>query len=509
VRIAGLVSLLGLTLVTMSCQAFIDADIRPKGIGAQCTDSAECQASYCERGICTANCDSDQQCPAPTRCFAAKCAKPLKVAALWVGVIAGGEGWTLTHQEGMVETAQRLPYLDWYYRENVLPYSGDVARAVDEAAEQGVDVVVANSFSHRDEILEKAEQYPHIKFMTCASYKSNGKNANSFTSHEEQAWWVAGRAAGSKLGPKKRLGYVGSFITPEVVRHITAFYLGARSIEPEATLEVQWLGFWYDYKTPQAYTYKGPLTEDVEVRVFREELLTYRLLEAGAEVIGHHADNQRPVRLVERLTKEGKISNRFSLSNDNPNAYRELTADQLPNGPPLQTCIGSPYWYWTPLYTDLFDQVQRGVWDPNVNRNDPMTQDPATSPVGFNLNPTIGIDDSAVRSWVNEIAQKGWEYTFDGPYETTGQRDADGDGVYDPVQRFEASEKMSEAEYQRMCWFPKGIVEKAVLTDPSSADIPALVPDANRIANDAAFLADIEGPPGAPPGVGLNCNENL
>lgn len=496
-------------MATAACSLVVNDEIKPVGIGGVCTTDDQCQAGSCSNGLCVASCNNDANCPAPTRCFANQCQKPLKVAGLWVGVVAGGEGWTLTHHEGMQEAAAKHPYLNWYARENVLPFTGDIGKAVDEAVlNEKVDVVIANSYSQRDELLEKAAQYPNVKFMSCASYRSNGTNANSYSAHEEQAWYIAGRVAASKLGPKKRLGYVGSLITPEVVRHTTAFFLGAKSIEPDVKLEMQWIGFWYDYKTAPSYVYKGPLTNDVEERVFREELLTYRLLEAGAEVIGHGADNQRVVRLVERLTKAGKIQSRYTVSNDNRNAYRELTADQVPNGPPLATCLGSPYWNWGPIYTAIFDEIHRGTWDPKYNRNNPMTTDPATSPVGFNLNPTLGIDDSVVRGYTNEMVQKGWESVFYGPYETTGQRDKENDGVIDPVQRFEAGEKMTEVEYQSQCWFPKGIVEKTTLSDPTSPDVDARVPDAARAA-DPAFQAEIEGPPGAPPGVGIDCTKNL
>ena len=128
--------------------------------------------------------------------------------------------------------------------------------------------------------------------------------------------------------------------------------------------------------------------------------------------------------------------------------------------------------------------------------------------VGFNLNPTVGVDDSSVRTYVNDVARAGWEAVYRGPYDTTGQRDKDGDGVADPVQFVDANDRMSDAEYQRMCWFPKGIVERAAPADPSSAEIDARVPDKAR-ARDPKYVADVEGPPGAPPGVGLDCNENL
>ncbi|MBI2390647.1 MAG: BMP family ABC transporter substrate-binding protein [Deltaproteobacteria bacterium] len=493
------------------CSLIVETDPRGGGIGSACTANDQCHAGSCDRGLCVASCSEAADCPAPSDCFAGKCQLPLKVGAAWVGVVAGGEGWTLTHQEGLQAAAQQLPYMSFSYKENVIPFSGDIKKAVDEFVKGGAQVIIANSFSQRDEILTLAETYPKITFLTCASYKSNHKNAISFTAHSEQPWYIAGKVAAAKT-TKKRLGYVGSFITPEVVRHINAFYLGARSVDPTIEVEVNWLGFWYDYKTSRTYDFSHPrLTGGVTQKFYREELLALRLIEDGADVIAHGADSQRSVRLVERLHEEGKLPHPvWTLSNDNRNGYRELTSENLPNGPPMQTCLGSPYWDWGPLYTRLLDSIHRGTFNPSVNFLEPMLAT-SDSIVGFQLNPTVGVDDSSVRSYVNDVASKGWQSVFDGPYETTGQRDKDNDGKPDASQAVEKGELMSDAEYPRVCWFAKGIVERKDPLTPiaGAADvIPARVPDQARTTDDR-WVADIEGPPGAPPKVGLNCNENL
>jgi simple sugar transport system substrate-binding protein len=428
---------------------------------------------------------------------------PLKVGALWVGLVTGGEGWTLTHHEGLTAAAAQLPYVSFTHRENVV-VTKSIVDSVDELVKGGASVVIANSFSQRDAILEKAKQYPNVKFLTCASYESNGKNAISYAAHSEQPWYVAGKVA-ARVTKSNHLGYIGSFITPEVVRHINAFHLGARSINADIKLEVAWLGFWYDYNVEKTYRFKHA-DWMIDEPVYREELLAYRLLEDGADVVAHGADNQRSVRLIERLHARGlKV---WSFSNDNRNGCRELTADSLPNGPAMKSCIGSPYFNWGPLYGRILDQVHRGTFVPSVNFNEPMLGT-ADSIAGFQLNPTIGIDDSAVRSYVNAVAANGWQSVFIGPYKTTGQRDKDNDGKPDAVQSVEKDERMTDDEYRRMCWFADGIVERS---DPSVAGnlVPAKVPDADRLG-DVPWVRDILSPPGiadADKGIGLDCNKN-
>jgi basic membrane lipoprotein Med (substrate-binding protein (PBP1-ABC) superfamily) len=507
-----------IALAAASCSAVVESDIAPGGIGARCAQSSDCQAGTCDAGgLCTADCSSNADCPSPTECFAGACQRPLRVAAMWVGVAAGGEGWTLTHEQGMKDAAGRLPYLSWAKKESVVS-EDDIGRAIDEFVAGGAEVVVANSFSQRDATLKKADEYPGVKFLVCQSYKSNGRNADSYGAHGEQPWWVAGKVAGTKTlaEGRHRVGFVGSFITPETVRHLSAFYLGAKSVDPEVVLEVEWMGFWSDLSPgPQfEYTVKAGREGAGEAagetkRYFYEQLIARRLVDHGAVVVAHGADNQRAVKLVEDLALPGV----YSVSNDNANAYKALTAqpdgDLLPTGEPLKTCLGSPYWNWGPQYVEMFEEMHRGTWDPTTSRITPMTPDPAGTVVGFNLNPVVGIDDSVVRGFVNDISSKGWRSIYAGPYRTTGQRDKDNDGAADPAQEVAAGDALTDEEYQRMCWLPEGIVERVPAGSDDPADeVAARVPDAQFEADPGREAKRAEMTRAAFPGLSFDCNKN-
>ena len=505
---------LSLVAVLVGCTAIVDSDIAPAGIGAKCTSSEQCQAGTCgSDGLCTSACAASTDCPETTQCFVGQCQKPLTVASMWVGVSSGGEGWTLTHEEGMALAATRLPWVKRLTKENIVSEL-DINASVDAFVAGGADVVVANSFSQRDAILKKADQYPNVKFLVAQSYKSNGRNADTFAAHGEQGWWVAGRVAGSKtLGSKQhRLGYVGSFITPELARHISAFYLGARSVDPDVKLEVQWMGFWSDVSPGPQFEYTAPEgAKDAgqTTRYYYEQLLTRRLIDHGATVIAHGADNQRTVKLIEDLAIPGV----YSVSNDNANAYRALATQPdgttLPTGAPLKTCLGSPYWNWGPLYVTILKEIHTGTWSPTRSRNESMTTDVAESVVGFNLNPIVGVDDPVVKGFVNDVASKGWQSVYAGPYRTTGQRDKDGDGQVDAEQTVAPGDMLTDAEYSRMCWFPEGIVERvpATSTDVGS-ERPARVPDRSFQESPASQAKIGEMTKAAFPGLSFDCNTN-
>jgi simple sugar transport system substrate-binding protein len=497
-----------------------DYDIAPGGVGAPCRRSGDCHAGTCgPDGLCTAACDSNADCPAPSACLARTCQRPLKVGALWAGVAAGGEGWTLTHEEGMADAAAALPYVSWSKKENVIS-DDEVGKAIDEFVAEGVDVIVANSSNQLVAASRKADEYPGVKFLVADTIGANERNLGTYHAHGVQAYWVAGKVAGTKtaaLGPgeRHRLGYVGSYVTPDVVRFLSAFYLGAKSVDPEVTLEVQWTGFWTDLSTAPQFEYvvrpggeaAGERAGETK-RYFYEQLLARRLVDHGAKVIGHGADNQRVVRFIDELAMPGV----YSVSNDNPNAYKALApqpnGESLPTGEPLKSCLGSPYWNWGPLYVELFEEMHRGAWRAD-NRVVPLTADVATSVIGFNLNPVVGVDDSVVRGFVNDVAARGWQAVFAGPYATTGQRDRDGDGAADVDQAVAAGDTLSDDEYARMCWFPAGIVERVPAdSDDPSSEVPARVPDATFGADPRREGQRAEMTRAAFPGLSFDCNVN-
>jgi basic membrane lipoprotein Med (substrate-binding protein (PBP1-ABC) superfamily) len=469
-------------LAGADCSLVVTASLKG-ALGAPCASDADCQASACQGGVCAKSCAMDIDCPAPTLCMAALCQVPLKVAALWSGVGVGGDGWTHAHKTGLDDTAQRLPYVrfgsePYLFREDVLT-SAQVQQGVDDYVAQGADVIVATSVSQRDDILKKADQYPRVKFLTCGGFEPNGRNAGSYFGRYEQGWYVGGRIAA--LRAKKRLGYIAPLANPGVARFINAFARGARSINPGIVLEVRWLGFWRDLHDARTYDYQAKTfpfatsPTDPSTRLYREELLAAQLIDDGCELVVHETDIQRSVSFIDsRLHGVGPGGQPVaSMAVDIRDGCR---ADGAPDGAWFSSCLGAIYWNWAALYTDLFGQMHRGVWK-TENRIDPLRADPVSSPFYFGLNPGSGIASEDLQSTIVQVAALDYRDLYAGPYEVTGQRDRLGTGAPDADQTVAAGESPSEDELARMCWFSKGIVEKADPNDPTSADVDAHVPD--------------------------------
>jgi basic membrane lipoprotein Med (substrate-binding protein (PBP1-ABC) superfamily) len=408
-------------------------------IGASCTHDDDCGGASCVDKMCTLACSRPADCPEPSRCTSdGRCNVPLRVGFVYVGV-PEDEGWTHTHDVGRKYAAAKLPWLDTDYVSNAYR-PADAARGVDDLVGRGFEVIVANSSSLGDVMVDKAKQYPSVKFIAVMSY-SPGPSVGAINAREYEGWYLAGYAAAQR-SRTHRLGYVGAAITPEVVRDINAFTRGARAFDPKAVIEVQWLGFWFDAGKP-----------DADGR-YKEERLARQLLASGCDVIANHADNERVVVAVEQAHADA-----VSIANNN--------VDACERGP--TTCLGVAYWNWGPLYAELLDAIHHHTWNASVERWESLRANPEASVVGFKLNQPVAGSKIALETAmvVADLAKpNGQARVFEGPYCSTGQRT-------DCVRE---RESITDDELRSMCWFVDGVIERVDPSDPHSPDRPAMVP---------------------------------
>ncbi len=144
------------------------------------------------------------------------------------------------------------------YMKNV-PESAECTTKANDLVDQGCDIIFANSFGHESFLLESARNHPDVQFChatgTMAHTEGLANFHNAFASIYEGRY-LAGVAAGLKLNEmiadgkitadEAKMGYVGAFTYAEVISGYTSFYLGAKSVCPTVTMEVQFTGSWYD-----------------------------------------------------------------------------------------------------------------------------------------------------------------------------------------------------------------------------------------------------------------------
>ena len=152
---------------------------------------------------------------------------------------------------------------DYFIKKNV-PEGQECYNAAAELAEQGCNIIFADSFGHESFMIEAAKEFPNVQFCHSTGVRAHTEGLsnyhNAFASIYEGRY-LAGIAAGMKLNQmiaegkitadKAKMGYVGAFTYAEVISGMTSFYLGARSVCPSATMKVRYTGSWYDQAKEQ------------------------------------------------------------------------------------------------------------------------------------------------------------------------------------------------------------------------------------------------------------------
>mgnify|MGYP000582820846 FL=1 len=183
----------------------------------------------------------------------------LKIGFVYIG--DENEGYTAAHYNGAMEMKEKLGLNDdqiivkWN-----IPEDETAKDAAMDLADQGCQIIFANSFGHESYVIEAAKEYPDVQFCHATGFQAASSGLsnmhNYFTSIYESRY-VSGVVAGLKLnqmiedGTVKadacKIGYVGAYPYAEVISGYTSFFLGARSVCPSATMEVKYTNSWASF----------------------------------------------------------------------------------------------------------------------------------------------------------------------------------------------------------------------------------------------------------------------
>ena len=170
-----------------------------------------------------------------------KPAEKLKAGFVYVGPV-GDYGWSHAHDVGRKFAESKLPWLETVYIESVA--ESDSARIIDRFIQgEKVDVVFTTSFGYMDDTIKAGQKYPDKKFMHCSGFKQL-PNVGTYFADLYQTYYLNGLMAGA-LTKTNKIGYVAAFPIPELIRHINAFALGIKAVNPNAEVHVKWIYAWY------------------------------------------------------------------------------------------------------------------------------------------------------------------------------------------------------------------------------------------------------------------------
>ncbi|SKC02389.1 basic membrane protein A [Lachnospiraceae bacterium] len=209
-------------------------------------------------------------------------ASDLKVGVIYVG--DENEGYTESHMAGIDAMQEALGLTDdQIIEKTTIPEDETCYDAAVDLASQGCNAIFATSFGHEDYLLQAAGEYPDIQFFHATGYQAASSGLSNFHNYFTkiyEARYVSGVVAGLKLNEmiekgditedKAKIGYVGAFPYAEVISGYTSFYLGAKSVCPSVTMEVQYTNSWADMSA--------------------ENEVATSLISNGAVLISQHAD---------------------------------------------------------------------------------------------------------------------------------------------------------------------------------------------------------------------------
>ena len=218
-----------------------------------------------------------------------------------------------------------------------IPELAECREAALDLVDQGCDVIFADSFGHEQWMLEaaKAEGSEIVEFCHATGTTAHTANQDNFHNAFASIYegrYLAGIAAGMELNQmiedgeitasEAKMGYVGAYTYAEVISGYTSFYLGAKSVCPTVTMEVQFTGSWYD--------------------VTAERTAAESLISRGCKLISQHADSMGAPTACE----EAGVPNV---------SYNGSTIEACP-----ETFIVSSRIDWTPYFKYIIAQTIRG-----------------------------------------------------------------------------------------------------------------------------------------------------
>ena len=164
-----------------------------------------------------------------------------------------------------------------------IPEGTECYDAAADFADEGYDVIFADSFGHEAYMLKAAKEFPNVQFCHATGTTAHTENVENFQNAFASIYegrYLAGVAAGLKLlemygeditDAEAKVGYVAAWPYAEVISGYTSWFLGVRSVVPNATMEVRYTSSWYDEPG--------------------EKATAEALIEAGCTLVSQHADS--------------------------------------------------------------------------------------------------------------------------------------------------------------------------------------------------------------------------
>jgi simple sugar transport system substrate-binding protein len=299
--------------------------------------------------------------------------KPMTVGFIYVGT-KDDYGYNQAHHEG-AEAVRKIPGVKVLEEEKVAE-TMDVQKSMESMISiDGASVVFPTSFGYYSHMTSVATKNPGVTFLHCGGMWKTGdpENCGTYFGYIDEAVYMSGIAAGcaSKSG---KLGFIAAKPIPQVLRNINAFLLGARAMNPKATVTVVFTGDWF-LPTKEAETVNT-------------------LADQGVDVVTCHVDSPKVVLETAKARKIMSCGYHTNASVLDPEGY--LTGAE---------------WNWAAVYTNFVTAIKAGQKPPHLTRGGLKDGFVKLSPLG----PKVPAEAKKKIAEAQALAMAGKLVIFKGP----------------------------------------------------------------------------------------------
>ena len=168
---------------------------------------------------------------------------PFKAAWIYVGTHNDG-GWSQAHDDGRLAVQKALgSKVQTTYKE-LVPEGPQTCQVIESLIRDGNKIIFGTSFGFQTCMASEAKKHPDVYFEQ-ATGTLEAKNMAEYFGAGEDTIYLAGMSAGAAT-KKNLIGEVVSFPIPEVLRHASAFALGAQAVNPKVKVRLVFTNSWID-----------------------------------------------------------------------------------------------------------------------------------------------------------------------------------------------------------------------------------------------------------------------
>ena len=240
---------------------------------------------------------------------------------------------------------------------NVQENAEIILSALNDLINQECNIIFSTSYGYEKQVKAFAQKHPEVQFCQATGDNANLEpvlpNYHTFMGTIYEGRYISGIVAGLKLQElvnkgvisrkHAKVGYVAAFPYAEVISGYTAFFLGVRSIIPEAVMSVIYTETWSDYSA--------------------EKRAAEELISEDCSIISQHSDTTGPAIACE----EASVRNKKIVYHI---GYNQSMTDVAPT-----TSLVSSRINWTPYIISscealLKDKKIESVVKANIHGND-------------------------------------------------------------------------------------------------------------------------------------------